>query len=136
MRTSDVPQDQNPTLAGARKTVYALDEHGRYTTASSTGWTVEAVVTGQAVEEYHRLAGDALARVRAGRASPLEFHMHDRRLDVPTLAAAMGLWRWQVRRHLSPQGFRSLSRDVKTRYAAVLGLDDLDGLPPGLEGPS
>ena len=68
VREIEIPQDQNPALAGTRKTVYALDERGRYTALPSTGWVVEAVVTGQA-----------------------EFHMHDRRLEVSTFAAAMGL---------------------------------------------
>ena len=122
MRKTDVPQDRNPALAGARKAVYALDERGRYTTAPSTGWIVESVVTGQAVAEYQRLAANALHRGRAGLASPLEFHMYDRRLELPALAAAMGLWRWQVRRHLEPRGFGALSPALLSRYATALGL--------------
>lgn len=118
-----MPQDANPAFAGERKAVYAVDETGRYTTAASTGWTVEAVVTGQAVEEYARQAQHAWARARAGAASPLEFHMYDRRMDIADLAQATGLWQWRVRRHLKPAVFAQLSGAVLARYAEALGLE-------------
>lgn len=132
MKTDDIPQDDNPTLGGVRKQVYAVDADGRYTARPTTGWEVESIVTSQAVAEYERLAGDALARARAGSASPLEFHMYDRRLELPTLAAAAGLWQWQVRRHLKPGPFQSLSPALLERYAGALGLsvDALRVLPP------
>jgi hypothetical protein len=131
MKTDDIPQDDNPTLGGVRKQVYAVDADGRYTARPTTGWEVESIVTSQAVAEYARLAADALSRARAGESSPLEFHMYDRRLELPTLAAAAGLWQWQVRRHLRPGPFRSLSPALLERYAATLGIsvDTLRGLP-------
>jgi hypothetical protein len=132
MKTDDIPQDDNPTLGGVRKQVYAVDDAGRYTARPTTGWEVESIVTGQAVDEYARLAAEALARARAGQASPLEFHMYDRRLELPTLAAAAGLWQWQVRRHLRPGPFQSLSPATLERYASTLGIsvETLKALPP------
>jgi hypothetical protein len=132
MKTDDIPQDDNPTLAGVRKQIYAVDADGRYTARPTTGWDVESIVTSQAVAEYARLAADALTRARAGESSPLEFHMYDRRLELPTLAAAAGLWQWQVRRHLKPGPFKSLSPALLDRYAATLGIsvDTLCALPP------
>lgn len=122
MKTDDIPQDDNPALDGARKRVYAVDADGRYTDLPTTGWQVEAVVTGQAVAEYDRLAAEAWQRAHAGMVSPLEFHMYARRLELPTLAAAAGFWQWQVRRHLTPRGFRSLSAASLSRYADALGI--------------
>lgn len=122
MKKAEVPQDQNPAFAGERKAVYAVDDSGHYATAASSGWQVEAVVTGQAVAEYQRLAQEALQRVRAGAASPLEFHMYDRRMELPTLAEATGLWRWRVRRHLRPEIFCKLSAPLRLRYAEALGI--------------
>ena len=132
MKKNEVPQDRNPAFKGERKAIYALDETGHYATAPSSGWQVEAVVTGQAVAEYERLAQDALQRVRDGSASPLEFHMYDRRMELPTLAEATGLWLWRVRRHLRPGIFRKLSAPLRQRYAAALGLgvNELSSVPP------
>lgn len=122
MKTADIPQDRNPAFAGQRKAVYALDPDGHYATTPSSGWQVEAIITGQAVEEYERLARDALQRARAGTASPLEFHMYSRRMEPPTLAGATGLWRCQVSRHLKPKGFARLSPAVLSKYANALGI--------------
>lgn len=132
MKTAEIPQDRNTAIAGERKAIYAMDDAGRYTAAPSTGWTVEEIVTGQAVEEYARLAADALQRARAGLTSPLEFHMYDRRLELPTLAQCAGLWRWRVRRHLKPAVFARLSSELLRRYADAMGItvDQLTRLPP------
>lgn len=132
MKKSEVPQDARPEYGGERRALYAVDEAGRYTTVPSAGWRADEVVNQQAVEEYARLAQDALARARANAASPLEFHMYDRRMEVPLLAQATGLWQWRVRRHLRPQVFATLGDALLARYADALGmpLDKLKLLPP------
>lgn len=122
MKRSEVPQDGRPEYGGERRAVYAVDEGGRYATVPSAGWRADEIVNRQAVEEYARLAQDALQRARAGQASPLEFHMYDRRMEVESLAPTAGLWRWRVRRHLRPQVFKKLSPALLARYADALGI--------------
>ena len=78
--------------------------------------------TGDAVAEFRRLAEEARARVLRGEASPLEFHMYDRRMDLPTLAQTTGLWRWRIRRHLRPAVFARLPERLLLRYADALGI--------------
>lgn len=122
MKRSEVPQDGRPEYGGERRAVYAVDEGGRYATVPSAGWSADGIVNQQAVEEYARLAQDALQRARAGQASPLEFHMYDRRMEVESLAPTAGVWRWRVRRHLRPEIFRKLSPALLARYADALGI--------------
>lgn len=122
MNEQDVPQEGNRTLDGHRKAVYARGADGRLRLVASAGWEVEEIVTRQAVEDLERLAADALARCRAGLASPLEVHMHRARMDVPLLAQATGFWQWRVRRHLRPEVFRRLSPALLARYAEALGM--------------
>jgi hypothetical protein len=131
MKRSEVPQDSRPEYGGERRAVYAVDEAGHYTVAQSAGWTADGIVNQQAVEEYARLATDALQRARAGLASALEFHMYDRRMELETLAEATGLWRWRVRRHLRPGAFAALDAALKQRYADALGVpaETLERLP-------
>lgn len=131
MKKSDVPQDARPEYGGERRALYAVDDRGHYATVPSAGWRADEIVNQQAVEEYRRLADDALARARAGTASALEFHMYDRRMELETLAQATGLWRWRVRRHLQPRTFAALSPALKQRYADALGVtaDQLVALP-------
>ena len=119
MRERDVPQEGNATLAGHRKAVYAVGEDGKLRVVPSRGWEVEEVVTRQAVEDLERRAREAR--------SPLEYHMYRARMDVAMLAAAAGIWRWRVRRHLRPQVFVRLPARLRRRYAEALGVT-LDAL--------
>lgn len=137
MKSSEVPQDDNPLLGGERKLAYALDEDGRYVGVPTDGWEVEEVVTGMVVEQFVRQAVEARERVRAGRSAPLEFHMYDRRMDVQLLAQTVMRPQWLVRLHMWPWVFRRLSERTLTRYADALGLgvEELQVLPPPGESP-
>ena len=122
MKKQDVPQDNNVTLAGARKAVYAVDDDGHYTVVPSSGWKVEETVTGMAVEYYKELAEQALNRVNQGLTSPLEYHMFVQRFNLDTLAQAVGLFRWRVKRHFKPAVFTKLDKKMLARYADALNI--------------
>jgi len=122
MRERDVPQEGNATLAGHRKAVYAVGEDGKLRIVPSRGWEVEEVVTRQALEDLERRAQEARSRALAGLASPLEYHMYRARMDLAMLAAAAGIWRWRLRRHLRPQVFARLPLRLRRRYAEALGI--------------
>ena len=117
-----VPQEGNATLAGHRKAVYARDSAGHMVIAPSRGWEVEEIVTSHAVETLHAQAEAARERVKAGLASPLEFWMYERRMDLALLSQTSGFWQWRVKRHLRPDGFARLSAKQLARYAEALGL--------------
>lgn len=122
MNEQDVPQEDNITLGGHRKALYARGEDGKLRIVQSSGWKVEEIVNQQAVGDLIRLAEEARARVAAGLTSPLEYHMHHARMDVPMLAQATGLWQWRIRRHFQPAIFTGLSTDLLNRYAQAMGL--------------
>jgi hypothetical protein len=118
----DVPQDGIPTYGGRRKLFYAVDRDGRYVAVRSSGWEVEAVATGSALDTIERLRRDAWERARAGRTSPLEYYMHCRRMDVALLSQATGFGRWRIRRHFRPEVHARLADRVLARYAEALGI--------------
>jgi hypothetical protein len=122
MKKGEVPQDQTAHYAGARKAIYAVDDRGQLTTVSSSGWQAEEVVTCAAAEEYRRLAQDALQRARARQTSPLEFHMYDRRMDLPMLAETSRIWKLRIRWHFRPAVFVRLGTNVLQGYAEALGI--------------
>ncbi len=117
-----MPQEDNATLSGNRKAVYAVAEDGSYTVVTSTGSKVEETVTVQAINELLRQRDECRLRVEAGSASALEYHMYDRRMDLATLAQSVGMFRWRVRHHLKPNVFPHLRRSLLQRYAEALGL--------------
>ena len=122
MDLNAVPQEGNATLGGHRKAVYARDADGQMVIAASRGWEVEEIVTSHAVQALHAQAEAARQRVQAGLASPLEFWMYERRMDLPLLSQASGFWQWRVKRHLRPDGFAKLSTQQLERYAQALGM--------------
>ena len=127
-----VPQENNATLGGQRKVMYARGTDGHVVLVPSRGWEAEEIVTTQALDALVTLAQEARARVVAGTSAPLEFWMYHRRMDVALLSQTSGFWQWRVRRHLRPAGFARLSLAQRQRYADALGLsvDAMAQLPP------
>ncbi len=120
MKTDDVPQDNSKTYYGHKRLLYAQNDQGRYTSVQSTGWQAEEQATLDAVNEYQRLASEALADVQAGRTSPLPYFMYLKRMDLPLLAQTSGYFRWQIKRHFKPSIYARLSDKTLQRYADVL----------------
>lgn len=131
MNLESVPQEGNTTLGGHRKAMYARDANGRIVLAPSRGWEAEEIVTRHAVDTLAALADAARARVEASQASPLEYWMYARRMDLALLAQTSGFWQWRVRRHLRPAVFAALPVKHLERYASALGvsIDALRSLP-------
>ena len=122
MEIDEVPQDNNRMLGGHRKGVYARDASGRMVLVASSGWEVEEIVTSDAVDQLNAQAANARRRVEAGLASPLEYWMYAKRMDLSLLAQSTGLWRWRVRRHLHAESLAKLSPELLQRYADALGI--------------
>ena len=103
----------------------------------TAGWEPKNIANLQAWEVIRDQLQETLAAIRAGRASALAFHMARNQMDVPLLAAYVGLPRWRVRRHLKPAVFARLKPALLERYAAVLeiSVEELRTVPERIELP-
>ena len=122
MKISEVPQDPIKTLHGMRKALYAVDEKGEYTRTTTGGWESEEIVLTQVIDDFEARADEAAARVRRGETSPIEYFMNKKWMDPLTLAQAMGLFRWQVKRHFKTAVFKKLDGQTLTEYARLFGV--------------
>jgi hypothetical protein len=122
MRVDQIPQDDS-ILEGHRRACYAQDSNGRFVIATSRGWDVERIANQTAVDAVNEKIAQALQDVRAGRASPLAYHMARCHMDARLLAATSGIWAFRVRRHLRPEVFAKLPQHVLRRYAEAFGID-------------
>ena len=131
MKQEEVPQENNKTLAGVRKAVYATNEKGDYGTVASNGWEVEEIVTSQAVEEFERLADDALAKAQNKEASILEYHMFKNRMDLSLLSQSTGFFQWTIKRDFKVEKFATISEKRASSYADVMGIsvNELKSIP-------
>ena len=131
MKKDEVPQQTAKAFMGHNKALYATDENGEYKIVPSAGWEAEEIVLDQAIAEFDNAAAECLPRAKSGQTSALEYHMYKCRMDVLLLAQSTGYFQWQVRRHMRPEIFKSLSDSKKQRYAEALGLsvEQLYSLP-------
>ena len=121
MKKADVPQ-QSGLMAGCREVNYAVDDDGSYTLAPSSGWEAKNVTLRHAWEAIIEQLEQELAAIRAGRKSPLSYHMVKNQMDPALLAKYSGIPRWRVKRHLKPAVFAKLDRAVLTSYAELFGI--------------
>jgi len=130
MKKDEVPQDQG-YLDGLQRANYALGEDGKYVVVASPGWEAERAATEMALLELDRFLRSAWEDVRAGRRSPLAYHMARKQLTVGLVAQGVGLLRLRVLWHLRPRGFSWMSPAVAQRYATFLqlSLEELSRVP-------
>jgi hypothetical protein len=122
MKISEIPQDDIKTMQGAKKALYAVDDQGNYTRAKTSGWEAEEIVLTQVIDDFEEKAGAAALRVRKNETSPIEYFMYKKWMDPLTLAQAVGLYRWQVRRHFKPRVFKKLDDKTLGEYARIFGV--------------
>ena len=124
MKIKEVPQDNIKTFKGfGTKAMYAVGENGQYATIPTSGWEVEEVVLRDVVDDFAKLAEEAKSRVIRGNTSPIEYLMNKYFMDLPALAAGMGLAKWRVKRHFNPKIFSRLNDKLLQRYADFFNLD-------------
>jgi hypothetical protein len=131
MKISEVPQDDIKTLQGVKKALYAVDDQGNYTRATTSGWEAEEIVLKQVIDDFEEKARQTAIRVRNNETSPIEYFMFKKWMDPLTLAQVMGLYRWQVKGHFKPAVFKKLSDKTLTEYARIFGVqvDALKNFP-------
>jgi hypothetical protein len=137
VKVRDVPQDPGACFAGHEKLNYAVGDDGRYTGVPTIGWETEIAATEVGLRATVAAITAAWESARAGKTSPLAYHMAAAQMDVGQLATDTGLWSWRVRRHLRPAVFAGLSPALLDRYADALGIaaDTLRTVPPAPDTP-
>ena len=123
MKKDEVPQEKNQTLDGNKKAVYAIGEDGKYTTVASNGWSAEEIVTTQAVEEFERLAKEALDRAKSGKSSMLEYYMYNNRMDLSLLSQSTGFFKWTIKRDFKISNFNKMSDKRASIYSSVFNME-------------
>ncbi len=119
MKIDEVPQDPGMMNDHRREVCYAVDDQGKYVLADSAGWDPKNTANSQAWKLIDEAAAAALIKVRAGRASPLAYHMAKHQMGMGLLAKYAGFGRLKVWLHLKPGPFGRLAPAALQRYADV-----------------
>jgi hypothetical protein len=126
MKKEDVPQDLGALGKITKEICYATDESGKYTTQLSNGWDVKATALDTAWNDVEERIAKAKQKVTDNQASPILFFMEKALMDLEILAGYTGFWQWQVKRHLKPDVFNSLSENKLQKYADVFSVSIAD----------
>lgn len=127
MKKDEIPQDPSVLDKFTKEVSYVVDKDGKYTTGLSRGWDVKASALDVSWDNIKARVEEARDKVTAGEISPVVFFMELRIMDLQTLSAYTGFWKWTVKRHFRPSIFRRLSNSRLSKYAEVfeVTVDDL-----------
>jgi hypothetical protein len=134
MQKDEVPQDKKIIHGEDNslvKLLYVTDKTGHYETTKYTGWDAENLAMSQAWDDIDEKIAITYQKVKSGELSPIAYYMEKSLLDLPTLAAYVGYWKFRVKRHLQMPVFKTLSAAQLSRYATVFNIttDQLKQLP-------
>lgn len=121
MKVNEVPQDPKDFREGdkIKKLMYAVGKDGKYTGVNSAGWEAENEATRQAWDAVDEALAETKEKVMNGELSPIAYYMEKCLMDVGLLAKYVGKWKWQVKKHLKPNGFKKLDNSLLEKYAEV-----------------
>jgi hypothetical protein len=130
MRKEDVPQDLSALGKITKEVVYVTDHSGKYVTELSKGWDVKIDALDTAWDDVEGRITAAKQKVINNEASPLLFFIELGLMDISILAGYTGFWKWQIKRHLKPQVFKTLPDKTLQRYAEVfnVSIDDFKNM--------
>ncbi len=122
----NIPLEENKTLDGQKKVMYAKNSSGDFHRVNY-GSSVEEFATKTAVEEYETLKKESLDNIKKGLSSPIEYFMYENRMDLPTLASIVGILQFRVKRHLKMPVFKKMNDKLLLKYAQAfnIGIDEL-----------
>jgi hypothetical protein len=122
MKKKNVPQDPGIIENYGHELCYAVDNEGKYTLVPSIGWEPKNIANKQAWQVIDQEIELALGQINKGRKSPIAYYMAKHQMDIGLLANYMGLYRWQVKRHLKPAVFKRLKEKTLKAYADLFDL--------------
>jgi hypothetical protein len=128
MKKNEVPQDITKLDKGPMNWVnYVTDENGNYTKEISNGWEPENIALEQVWEDVNNNVEATRQKVVNGELSPIAYYIEKNLMDIPLLASYVDKWQWQVKRHMKPEIFKTLSKEMLEKYAFVfkISVEDL-----------
>jgi hypothetical protein len=122
MKKEEVPQDLGALGKITKEVCYVTDSSGKYVTELSKGWDVKSSALNVAWDDIKERVAAARQQVLNNEASPILFFMEYRLMDLNLLAEYTGYWKWQIKRHLKADVFKTLSEKKLKKYAEAFNV--------------
>jgi hypothetical protein len=113
MKINEVPQDGNilEKSGEVRDVCYAVDENGEYKQIISVGWEPKNEAIKFAWSLVEEEAEAIKCNVKAGKLSPLAYHIHKNLMTPEILASYTGFTKREIKRWCKPRHFNKLDKE-------------------------
>ena len=122
MKKEELPQDKSALEKMTRELYYVKNTDGTYTTGLSTGWEVKKDALDNAWDDIKQRIEEARIAVKNNEKSPIYYFMELKLMDLQVLSGYTGFWKFNIKRHLKPTIFRSLSEKKLNIYAKAFDI--------------
>ncbi|MBL7771065.1 MAG: hypothetical protein JNK20_18985 [Flavipsychrobacter sp.] len=125
MKKEEVPHDKKIIHGEDNslvKVLYVTDQQGKYETTKYEGWDAENLAMSQAWDDIDDRIAQTREKVIRGEVSPIAYYMEKNLMDLPTLASYVGSWKFFVKKHLTPSGFKKLNAAKLKKYADIFNI--------------
>jgi hypothetical protein len=118
----DETKDDGLIYKNNRELFYRFDPEKGYVQQVDYQDAGNQVIIRQSWDAAENRISDTARMVIAGKVSPIAYHMERILMEVPMLAAYMGISPWRVRLHMRPWFFRRINRKMIEKYAGIFQL--------------
>jgi len=127
MKKKDLPQDPSALKNFTREVCYVKNSEGKYEADLSSGWSVKNEALDNAWEDINQQIEEAKKAIIAGEKSPIYFYFVKTLMDFQVLSGYTGFWKFSIKKHMTPKGFKKLNEKKLSIYATAfdISVDEL-----------
>jgi len=122
MKKKDLPQDPSGLNKFTREVCYVKNSDGKYETNLSSGWSIKNEALDNAWDDINQQIESAKKAFLAGEKSPIYFYFIKNLMDYQVLSGYTGFWKFSIRKHMTPNGFKKLSDKKLAKYAKAFNI--------------
>ena len=117
MKKKDLPQDNGGLEGFTKEICYVKNSEGKYESGLSSGWDVKNEALDNAWDDINEQVVEAKKAITSGEKSPIYYFFVKQLMDFQVLSGYTGFWKFTIKKHMTPNGFKKLSDKKLAKYA-------------------
>jgi len=122
MKKKDLPQDPSGLKNFTREVCYVKNSEGKYEADLSSGWSIKNEALDNAWDDINQQIESAKKEILAGEKSPIYFYFIKNLMDYQVLSGYTGFWKFSIKKHMTPAGFKKLNDKKLAKYAKAFNI--------------
>ena len=122
MKKKDLPQDKSALDVLTKEICYVKNSEGKYEPDLSSGWSVKIAALDNAWDDINEQVAAAKKAIRQGEKSPIYYYFVKTLIDFQVLSGYTGFWKYSIKKHMTPSGFKKLSDKKLAKYAQAFDI--------------